>query len=169
MTKTIEMTVSLKVPDTTAITALQTLQKLGFNKIKDVKRADYYKFLVEGDEEKFREKISKVDILVNANKHSFDFSIREKIEDFLRPENSKNFLWNKNNAVKILVKNINDDGSSLLSTLKNRLGFDNIKKAEKAVLWSLSIEAEEKEAKKIAEKAARDLLVNEHYQEYVIL
>ena len=151
MTKTIELIISLKVPDTTAITALQTLQKLGFNKIKDVKRADYYKFSVEGDEGKFREKISKVDIIVNANKHSFDFSI------------------NKNNAIKILVKNINDDESSLLSTLKNRLGLDNIKKVEKAVLWSLAVDADEKESRKIAEKAAKDLLVNEHYQEYVIL
>ncbi len=151
MPKTIEMIVSLKVPDTTAITALQTLQKLGFNKIKDIKRADYYKFSIEGDEEKFREKISKVDILVNANKHSFDFSIV------------------KDNNIKLSVKNINDDGSGLLATLKNRLGFDNIKKIEKAILWSLSIEADEKEARKIAEKAAWELLVNEHYQEFMIL
>ena len=150
-TKTIEMIVSLKVPDTTSITALQTLQKLGFNKIKGVKRADYYNFLVEGDESKFREKISKVDILVNANKHTFDFSIK------------------KDNTIKLLVKNINDDGSGLLSVLKNRLGFDNIKKVEKSVLWALAIDAEEKEARKIAEKAAKELLVNEHYQEYSIL
>ncbi len=151
MPNTIEMIVSLKVPDTTAITALQTLHKIGFIKIRDVKRADYYNFLIEGDEAKFKEKISKVDILVNANKHSFYFSI------------------SKDNTLKILVKNINDDGTSLLSTLRNRLGFDDIKKVEKAVLWSLSIEAEEKEARKIAENAASDLLVNEHYQEYLIL
>lgn len=151
MPKSVEMVVSLKVPDTTAITALQTLQKIGFNKIKDVKRSDYYRFLAEGDESKLKEKISKVDILVNANKHSFKFSI------------------SKNNAINILVKNINDDSSGLLSTLKNRLGFDNLKKIEKAVLWTLSIEAEEKESRKIAEKAAKDLLVNDNYQEYVIL
>ena len=150
-TKTIEMVVSLKVPDTTAITALQTLQKLGFNKIKDIKRTDYYKFLVEGDEGQFKSKISKVDILVNANKHSFDFSVK------------------KDNSIKILVKNINDDGSGILSTLSNRLGFKNLKRAEKAVLWLLTIDADEKEAKKIAEKAAKDLFVNENYQEYDIL
>ena len=86
MPKTIEMIVSLKVPDTTAITALQTLQKIGFDEIKDVKRADYYKFLIEGNEEQFKNKISKVDILVNANKHTFNFSVK------------------KDSAVKILVK-----------------------------------------------------------------
>ena len=149
--KTVEMIVGLKVPDNTAVTALQTLQKIGFNKIINVKREDYYKFLIEGDENKFKEKICKVDILVNANKHS------------------NNFLIQKDTTTKILVKNINDDGSEILSTLKNRLGFKNIKKVEKAILWSLSIDADEKEARKIAEKAAKELLVNENYQEYEVL
>ncbi len=149
--KTMEMIVSLKMPDTTAITALQTLQKLGFNKIKDVKRSFWYKFSVEGNLENFKNKISKVDILVNANKHSFDFEIK------------------KDNYVKILVKNIDDDGSGLLSTLKSRLGFSNLRKAESGVLWSLLIDANERESGKIAEKAAKDLLVNEHYQEFAVL
>ena len=56
-TKTIELVVSLKVPDTTAITALQTLQKLGFSKVKDLKRYFYYRFDVDGDEEQFKNKI----------------------------------------------------------------------------------------------------------------
>jgi len=147
----VEMIVSLKVPDTTAATALQTLQKIGFGKIKDVKRSDYYKFFVEGDAEKFKEKICKVDILVNANKHSCQFSI---------PENGN---------AKILVKNIDDDGSGLLAILKNRLEIKNIIKAEKAALWSLTIDANKKDTEKIAEKAAKDLLVNENYQEFEVL
>jgi len=150
-TKTVEMIVSLKVPDTTAITALQTLQKIGFNKIKSVKREDDYKFLIEGDDKNFKDKICKVDILVNANKHSYEFSI------------------SKENDIKILVKNINDDGAGMLATLKNRLGFKNIKAVEKAVLWSLSADANEDEARRIAEKAAKELLVNDNYQEYTIL
>ena len=151
MPKTIEMVVSLKVPDTTAITALQTLQKIGLDKIKDVKRSDYYKFTIEGDEEQFKSKISKVDILVNANKNSFEFSVK------------------KDSNMKILVKNINDDGNGILSTLTNRLGFKNIKKVDKAVLWSLAIDADEKEARKIAEKAAKELLVNENYQQFSMI
>ena len=151
MPKTIEMVVSLKVPDTTAITALQTLQKIGIDKIKDVKRSDYYKFTIEGDEEQFKSKISKVDILVNANKHSSEFLVK------------------KDSNMKILVKNINDDGNGILSTLANRLGFKNIKKVDKAVLWSLAIDADEKEAKKIAEKAAKELLVNENYQQFSMI
>ena len=151
MPKTVEMIVSLKMPDTTAITALQTLHKIGFNKIKGVNRADYYNFLIEGDEEKFKSRICKVDVLVNANKHSYDFSIT------------------KDNKIRIIVKDLNGDGSGLLSTLKNRLGFEDIRKVEKATLWGLTIDADEREAKKIAENAAKELLVNENYQEYVIL
>lgn len=151
MPKIVEMVVSLKVPDTTAITALQTLQKIGFNRIKNAKREDYYKFLAEGDAEKFRDKICKVDILVNANKHSYDFSVK------------------KGNDVKILVQNIDDDCSGLLSTLKNRLGFRDIKKVEKGVLWSLEIDADKKEAENIATQAAKSLLINENYQKYRIL
>ena len=149
--KPIEMIVSLKVPDTTATTSLQTLNKIGFTKIKDVKRADVYKFFVDGDAEKFKNEICKVDILVNANKHSVEFSTK------------------KENNIKILVKNINDDENGLLSTLKNRLGFKNINKVEKATLWGLSIDANEKEARKIAEKAAKELLINENYQEFSVL
>ncbi len=151
MPKTVEMIVSLKVPDTTAITALQTLRRIGFDKVENIDRSDYYKFYIEGDSRKFQQEISKVDILVNANKHSCAFSIE------------------KDNSVKILVKNINDDGSGILSTLNKRLGFRNIKKMEKGILWTLSINADEKQALQIADKAAKELLVNEHYQEYTIL
>lgn len=156
MPKTIEMIVSLKVPDNTAVTTLQTLQKIGFSKIKDVKRGDYYKFIIEGDEEKFKDKISKADILVNVNKHFVAFQIK------------KNAI-SKDCIFFVLVKNINDDGTGILPTLKNRLGFKQIKKLEKAVLWELAIDADEKTARKIAEKAAKELLVNEHYQGYEIL
>ena len=151
MPKTVEMIVSLKVPDTTAITALQTLSALGFSKIKDAKRADYYSFLIDDNLNDFENAICKVDILVNANKHSYEFSIK------------------KDNNIKILVRNSDDDGESLLSTLKNRLGFKNIKKIQKSVLWSLMVDANKNEAKKIADNAAKQLLVNENYQEYEII
>ena len=151
MTKTIEMIVGLKVPDATAITALQTLKKMGLLKIIDAKRADYYKFQIDDDARKFKDKISKADILVNANKHSFTFSIP------------------KDKSIKLLVKNLNGGENSILSTLKLRLGFKNIKKAEKGTLWMLYIDGDRKESMRIAEKAALDLLVNEHCQDFTVL
>lgn len=146
MQHVVEMIVSLKVPDTTALTALQTLRKIGFARIKDAARAEYYRFLIDGDEEKFRQKISKVDVLVNANKHFFQFSIP------------------KDDNLKLLVRNIDGDGASILSLLNKRLGFKNVSGVEKATLWSLKIESGEGESRKIAEKAAKELLANENYQ-----
>jgi phosphoribosylformylglycinamidine (FGAM) synthase PurS component len=150
MPKTIELVVKLKIPDTTAITALQTLHEMGFSKIKDLKRADYYKFSIDGDAEKFREKISKTDIIVNANKHSFDFKV------------------NDDGSAKVKVSNFDDDNSGLLATLRNRLGFKELKKISKYTMWNVYSDTSKSETAKLAEKAAKDLLVNAHYQDYEV-
>ncbi len=147
---TAELFVSLKVPDNTARTAFHTLERMGYNKLKKVERQDYYKFQFSGNIRSFQEKISKVDILVNANKHQYSFNL----------ERSKN--------VNVLVQNL-DSEKGLLSTLKTRLGFKNIKKVEKGVLWILSINADKDEAKNTAEQIAKDLLMNENYQKMMIL
>jgi phosphoribosylformylglycinamidine (FGAM) synthase PurS component len=148
MPKTIELMVRLKIPDTTAMTALQTLKEMGFSKIKDLKRSDYYKFSIEGDTEKFKERISKADMIVNANKHSFDFTV------------------NDDGSAKVKVSNFDDDNSGLLATLRNRLGFKELKKISKCTMWNVYSDASKPETAKLAEKAAKDLLVNEHYQDY---
>ncbi|HLG24583.1 MAG TPA: hypothetical protein VI564_06670 [Candidatus Nanoarchaeia archaeon] len=151
MPKTVELIVSLKVPDTTAITALQTLNKMGFKQVINLKRLDYYRFFIDGDAQKFKQKISKTDLIVNANKHFCGFSVP------------------KTDSVKLLVKNSDDNNSGLLKTLKNRLGFKELKKIEKFVLWEFIFGSKSAQNRKAAENAAKDLLVNEHYQEYKIL
>ena len=148
MAKTVEMFVFLKIPDLTAITAAKTLNELGISDFTSLSRADYYRFLIEGDVDNFRSKISKVDILVNSNKHNAIFSSIPGI-------------------AKIIVKDIENPGEGILKTLKNRLGFNEIKKIEKGTLWIF--ETVSKDPKKLAEKAAKDLLVNEHFQEYEVL
>ena len=154
MTKTIELIVGLKIPDTTAITALDTIKRIGFDKVRELIREDYYKFSIS-DENNFKGKISKVDILVNANKNNFKFDIEKK--------------QSESSEVIVSVKNIGDENEGLLSTLKNNLDFKNIQKIEKKVLWTLVIDADDSEAKKIAENIANRLLVNQHYQEFEIL
>ena len=151
MPKTIELTVKLKIPDTTAITALATLHNMGLSKIKDLKRQDYYKFIIEGDAEKFKEKISKADIIVDANKHSFDFSIKD------------------DGSAAIKVNNFDDDNSGILSTLKNRLGFKELKKISKYTMWNVYADVSKTELKKLAQRAAEELLTNEHYQNYELV
>ena len=153
---TTELIVSLKVPDNVAITAFHALERMGYDKLKRLERKDYYKFDFFGDIKKFQNEISKVDILINANKHQYVFNL----------ENSK--INEKFKKINVLVQDL-DDGKELLSTLKNKLGFKNIKKAEKGVLWALSIDADEENAKNTAIEIAKSLLMNENYQKFRIM
>ena len=141
----VELFVGLKIPDTTAITTLHAIERMGY-KIESVKREIYYKFEIDGDEKRFKERIGRVDVLVNANKNKFSNTLERE------------------DAVYILVKDIGDKCGGLLHTLKVRLGLDEIKSMEKGVLWALYGVSEE-EAKEIASK----LLFNENYQEMKIL
>lgn len=142
----VELFVGLKIPDTTAITTLHTIEKMGIS-VSKVKREMYYKFDVEGDADAFASKVGKVDILVNANKNKFSDKL----------EKEKGMFY-------ILVKDKDDDCSGLLHTLQERLGLSEIKKMEKGVLWCLGVDSLDK-AKEIASK----LLFNENYQEMEVL
>jgi len=148
----VEMFVGLKVPDNVAITAFNTLKRMKY-KIKKLERSNYYKFDVN-EVENFKKQISNVDILVNSNKNTFSFSI----------ENNKNNNYKK---INILVQDI-EDGNSLLETLKERLGFKNIKNLEKGILWTMYFD-KKTNAKKTAVDITKNLLMNENYQKYKIL
>ena len=47
-----ELLVKLKIPDTTAITAFHTLERMGFSTVKSLERMDYYLFSFDGDFDK---------------------------------------------------------------------------------------------------------------------
>ena len=151
---TIKLFVALKIPDTTAITAFHTLERLGYKELRHLDREEYYEFVADTDIEIFMEEIVKVDILVNANKHSATII---KAEDERHDEG----------VIKVLVKNSGDNASGLLSILKNRMGFSNIKDMKKGILWKMKIESPN--PKTIAQKITTDLLCNEHYQEFEII
>ena len=148
----VEMIVSLKVPDNVAITAFNTLKRMGY-KLKKLERADYYKFDVKNNVENFKKQISNTDILVNSNKNKFSFTIDNKKNNYKK--------------INILVQDL-DNGSGLLLTLKERLGFTNIKKLEKGVLWAMYFDKKDN-AKKIAIDITKNLLMNENYQKYKII
>src|SRR3989338_646254 len=139
----IELIVSLKIPDTVAITAFHTLEKLGYNRLTKLTREDYYKFSTSEPISKFSKKIGKVDILVNANKHKFVVkSAKEPFEE----EKKTGFI------IKILVKDREDGAKALLKTLQERLGLKQIKKLEKGTLWSLHIAAPNEDIAKMMAK-----------------
>lgn len=141
----VELFVELKIPDTTAITTFHTIERMGYN-IKKVKREIYYKFNIDGDAERFTEKIGKVDILVNANKNKFC-----------------NKLEKEEGAFYVLVKDIDDNCEGLLKTL-HKLGLSEIKSMEKGILWALYVDS-----LGITKEIAGRLLYNENYQEIEVL
>src|SRR3989338_5137490 len=159
----VEMFVSLKVHDNVAITAFNTLKRMGYDKLKNLERSDYYKFNIKDNAEDFKERISNADILVNANKHKYNFELNNE------KANNKKIKNNDNNFKKINVL-IQDtgNGAGLLLTLKERLGFDNIKKLEKGVLWTMHFD-KNADAKKIAVDIAKSLLMNENYQRFRVI
>lgn len=151
---TVEMIVSLKVPDNVAITAFNALKRMGY-KLKELKRADYYRFNATGNIENFKKQISNTDILVNANKNKFSFAIE------------KNNDKNNYDKINVLVQDV-DNGVGLLLTLKERLGFADIKKLEKGILWTMYFD-KKVNGKKIAVDIAKTLLMNENYQKYKVV
>jgi len=156
---TIEMFVSLKVPDNIAITAFNTLKRMNYKQLKKLEKSDYYKFEIKDNIEDFKKQISNVDILVNANKNKFLFTLKEN--------NNKKQKNNNFKKISILVQDL-DDEDSLLSILKERLGFTNIKKLEKGVLWTMFFD-KKSNTKNIAVDITKSLLMNDNYQKYKIL
>ena len=148
----LELFIGLKVPDNAAITALHTLERMGYRELKNLERQEYYKFEFSGDANNFKKKISQLDILINANKHKFSFSLDEE---------------GKNNKINVLVQD-SDSADGLLKTLRKRMGLTNIKKMEKGIVWTMhfgnTVNAEEK-----AIEITKGLLINENYQKFRLL
>ncbi len=152
-----EMFVELLIPDSIAITTRKALERMGYK--LEVERADYYKFRAGKDVSK---ELGEVDILVNANKHKFNVLKQgEKLESL-----DKDGVF----AVRVVVKDIDNQGKGILVTLKERLGFTDVEECEKGTMWTLFIKADSREdAVKTGEEITKSLLFNEHFQEYKII
>lgn len=146
MTK-VEMMVSLKIPDATALTAERTLKEMGFKELTQLHRAAYYEFEISGNREKFQDTIAKVDILVNANKHMVAFQ---------RPQ------W----GVHVMVMD-REQGDGLKKNLVKRLGIKGLQSVRQGALWIFDIKG--KNQKGLAIKMTKELLANIHYQEYRVV
>lgn len=151
----IEMFVSQIIPDNTAITAVNVLRKIGYHRLLNLKREVYYMFTFDGETKSFSEKISEVDILVNANKNRVKF--KKPDEGF------------GDTKTRILVKNLDDNCHDLFLALRNRLGFKNIRKIERGILWTVAVDDKPENVTSVAWEIARKLLYNRHYQTAEIL
>jgi phosphoribosylformylglycinamidine (FGAM) synthase PurS component len=142
--KNVEMSVTLKIPDATALTALRTLHEVGYKELKNLHRALYYSFDIDGDEKNFKKKIATVDILVNANKHTASFP----------------HPFGKDHVLMLVADK--EQGDGLAKRLREQLGIKEVKSTKTGTLWAFEIGGKDKET--MAQKMAEELLANRHYQ-----
>ncbi len=124
---------------------------MGFLELKQLDRRNYYKFDISGKPDSFLMKIQEVDIILNLNKHW----IMSPLQKY------------GTNQVFVLVKGDQNE-SSLLKKLHSDWKRNEIRSVEHGTLWDMQFQAGTN-APVAAEKIARALLVNEHYQSFKII
>ncbi len=171
----VELAVSLKVPDVTALTAANAIRRrLGYaDELVRLERADYYRLDLNVDdrataESLVREIAEGTNLFVNPNKHVYEVRFSED-----RGANAnRDGLW----LVNVLVTSPDDSsGEGMASALQGRLGYAQVAAVETGVLWSMTIKAENEErAREIAESItvtrsqSEGVLMNPHFQEHEV-
>lgn len=155
-THDIDMTVGLKIPDTTAITAFKALQRMGIKELKSLKRHQYYRFRVSGDPSSAAEQLGRTDIIVNANKNTF---FTKPAGDPFPQEDTGLF------TIRVLVKDLENSDRGLPQVMRQRLGMGFVESAETGVLWTMGFDAERERAWKIARDLGNRFFANLNYQE----
>lgn len=136
-----ELLIDLIITDNEAVTVQNTLRHIGFNDV-EIKRKTYWE--VQYNEKPDLDSLIKSGELLNSNK--------EKIISEL-PKDYHNIL--------VFYKG-NYEGKGKLSTLRNRLGFNEITDIKKGVLWQ--IKCKEEDLDKIL---STNIFYNHYSQEYL--
>ena len=169
----IALLVSLKIPDVTALTARNALQRrMGYaGTLKDLRREDFYSLEIEGDEASALALVTKLaeetNYFVNPNKHAFTVC---PWGDW--PAEKGNGLQ----TVRLLVTDPADTwGAGTAAALRERTG-GQVQSAERGIMWTLSLASDSPAAaRQLAEEIAvtrridQGLLVNPHFQEWQLL
>lgn len=168
----IELLVTLKIPDVTALTAANTIRRrLGYaERLTSLRRADYYRLEVEAESDQaaldlVRELALRTNHFVNPNKHSF--TVRPHEQRVSPPAQEGEF------EVEVLTTDVDSDRSGDLEAAlsSDRLAQGRVKAVHTGVLWTLRLRADSPSealemARDIAVTRARDrgLLANPHFQ-----
>ena len=175
--QTIELLVSLKIPDVTALTAVSAIRRrLGFEDVvKELRRSDYYSLDLDvagadAARELATELAEKTNLFVNPNKHEYEIRLPETRQD--QPP-QQDGLW----RVEVLVTDIEGaEAPEIERALTERLGYGGqVAAVRQGILWTLLLAAASAvEARSTAESItvtkSRDqgLLVNPHFQAWEI-
>ena len=170
--RSVELLVTLKIPDVTALTAANVLRRrMGYAEtLKELRRADYYRLDLACDSDADAlaladELAVKTNEFVNPNKHVFTVRLPARGE-----EQATDGVY----AAHVLVTDPTDGSAAgILSALQGRLGYgDRIQGVLRGTLWTLrlacaSADDARQSARDIAITEARDkgLLMNPHFQE----
>jgi phosphoribosylformylglycinamidine (FGAM) synthase PurS component len=171
--QTVELTVELKIPDVTALTAANALRRrLGYqDTLIALNRADYYRLELNVDSEQAAldlttEMAEQTNLFVNPNKHRF--SVTAGAANAVASEGDGT------QTINVLVTDPDSGkGSGVLGALQGRLGYgDRVADVTAGNLWILKLKAEtheqaEQMAHDIAVTLSREqgLLLNPHFQE----
>jgi phosphoribosylformylglycinamidine (FGAM) synthase PurS component len=172
--QTVELTVELKIPDLTALTAGSALRRrMAYgDALVELRRADYYRLSLNAETEteavKLVEKLAEdTNLFVNPNKHRYE--VHAGVHNSTVEDAEGTY------AVSVLITDTNGGGGAgILEALQGRLGYgDKVAEVLAGNLWVLVVKAESREqAEAIAEAATvtrsreAGLLLNPHYQDY---
>lgn len=170
----VELLVTLKIPDVTALTAANTIRRrLGYGeRLVNLRRADYYRLDLDLEDPQaalamVREMAERTNLFVNPNKHSFTVRTRQERGQPV----AGNGAW----TVNVLVTDPADTSpAGILAALQAIPAYgDTVLKVQRGVLWTMKLMAEsEQQAVQMAEditvtrSQSRGLLMNPHFQTY---
>ncbi len=168
----IELLVTLKIPDVTALTAANTIRRrLGYaERLLALKRADYYRLELETETEQaacdlVTDLAQRTNHFVNPNKHAF--TVRTARQRLTPPSTNGAF------EVEVLITDAEGDRAPDLeqALASDRIAQGRVKAVHVGVLWTLTLRADSPQeavelARDIAITRARDrgLLANPHFQ-----
>lgn len=163
----LELFVTLRVVDRVALTARLTLtERLGYGDIlADLKRQDYYRLAVAGDEEEalayVREIAENTTLFANPNKETFS------IEPVTRP------LSKDDRYVALVYPREGLLDEALCRHVAFDLGYDAVVAAGRGVAWTVElapgVDAKYVEEILVARQRTSGLLVNPHAEKYEIV
>ena len=168
----VELVVSLKIPDVTALTAGNAIRRrLGYEDVLiALDRADYYRLELEVDDREraeglVREMAEETNLFVNPNKHVYEVRFPED-----RDGGGEDGEW----TVNVLVTSPDDStGEAIASALDTRLGYGEVANVETGVLWTMRIRADSEDAARevgesitVTRSQSQGILMNPHFQEY---
>ncbi len=175
--QTVELLVTLKTPDVTALTAGGTLRRrMGYAEtLKALTRTDYYRLTLNVDDEAgalelATELAEHTNLFVNPNKHAYQVRIPGQDAN----PRQEDGLW----AAEVLITDA--EGASapgMVDALQGRLGYgDAVAAVNKGILWTLKLDCQSADqAKRLAEEIVvthsreQGLLMNPHFQAWEIL